>query len=56
MTLKDFINEYVESLFNQLGITIPIEEKLMDAATVLGACGIAYAACAGSDRVYNNEA
>jgi pyrroline-5-carboxylate reductase len=35
--------EYVESLFNQLGITIPIEEKLMDAATVLGACGIAYA-------------
>jgi pyrroline-5-carboxylate reductase len=35
--------KYVESLFNQLGITIPIEEKLMDAATVLGACGIAYA-------------
>ena len=35
--------EYVSSLFNQLGITIPIDEKLMDAATVLGACGIAYA-------------
>lgn len=34
---------YVNELFNQLGITIPIEEKLMDAATVLGACGIAYA-------------
>ncbi|MFM7856672.1 MAG: pyrroline-5-carboxylate reductase [Flammeovirgaceae bacterium] len=35
--------DYVSTLFNQLGITIPIEEKLMDAATVLGACGIAYA-------------
>lgn len=34
---------YVTHLFNQLGITIPIDEKLMDAATVLGACGIAYA-------------
>jgi pyrroline-5-carboxylate reductase len=34
---------YVNELFNQLGITIPIEEKLMDAATVLGACSIAYA-------------
>lgn len=35
--------DYVNALFDQLGITIPIEEKLMDAATVLGACGIAYA-------------
>jgi len=35
--------DYVTDLFNQLGITIPIDEKLMDAATVLGACGIAYA-------------
>ena len=35
--------KYVTELFNQLGITIPIDEKLMDAATVLGACGIAYA-------------
>lgn len=35
--------EYVTELFNQLGITIPIDEQLMDAATVLGACGIAYA-------------
>ncbi|MBL7872971.1 MAG: pyrroline-5-carboxylate reductase [Cyclobacteriaceae bacterium] len=34
---------YVNELFNQLGITISIDEKLMDAATVLGACGIAYA-------------
>jgi len=35
--------KYVTELFNQLGITIPIDENLMDAATVLGACGIAYA-------------
>lgn len=34
---------YVTELFSQLGIAIPIDEKLMDAATVLGACGIAYA-------------
>lgn len=34
---------YVKSLFDQLGIAIAIDEKLMDAATVLGACGIAYA-------------
>lgn len=34
---------YVTDLFNQLGICISIDEKLMDAATVLGACGIAYA-------------
>jgi pyrroline-5-carboxylate reductase len=34
---------YVEDLFNQLGRVVTIEEKLMDAATVLGACGIAYA-------------
>ncbi len=34
---------YVAELFNQLGITIAIDEKLMDAATVLGACGVAYA-------------
>jgi pyrroline-5-carboxylate reductase len=35
--------EYVTQLFDQLGVTISIDEKLMDAATVLGACGIAYA-------------
>jgi pyrroline-5-carboxylate reductase len=41
-TTKEQVN-YVTELFDQLGITIPIDEKLMDAATVLGACGIAYA-------------
>ncbi|WP_396151915.1 pyrroline-5-carboxylate reductase [Flavobacterium sp.] len=35
--------EQVVSLFNHLGTAIVIEEKLMDAATVLGACGTAYA-------------
>ncbi|HEX6181017.1 MAG TPA: pyrroline-5-carboxylate reductase dimerization domain-containing protein, partial [Chitinophagaceae bacterium] len=40
--LNEQVN-YVTDLFNQLGITIAIDEKLMDAATVLGACGIAYA-------------
>jgi pyrroline-5-carboxylate reductase len=33
----------VEQLFRQLGKTVIIDEKLMDAATVLGACGTAYA-------------
>jgi pyrroline-5-carboxylate reductase len=36
-------NEYVNHLFRQLGRVVAIDEKLMDAATVLGACGIAYA-------------
>lgn len=35
--------ELVMSIFNRLGKTIFINEELMDAATVLGACGIAYA-------------
>lgn len=35
--------EYVSSLFNTVGKTTMIPEKLMDAATVLGACGTAYA-------------
>jgi pyrroline-5-carboxylate reductase len=35
--------QYVEDLFNQLGQVTVIDEKLMDASTVLGACGIAYA-------------
>lgn len=35
--------QYVKDLFDQLGKTVIIEEKLMDAATVLGACGTAYA-------------
>ncbi len=33
----------VIELFNQLGTVAVIDEKLMDAATVLGACGTAYA-------------
>lgn len=32
-----------QNIFNSLGETIEIDESLMDAATVLGACGIAYA-------------
>ncbi len=39
---KDVL-EYIMELFNQLGRVAAIEEKLMDAATVLGACGTAYA-------------
>lgn len=34
---------YIDSLFSSLGKTAFIEEQLMDAATVLGACGTAYA-------------
>jgi len=34
---------YAGDMFNQLGKTVFIEEKLMDAATVLGACGTAFA-------------
>ncbi len=36
-------NDFVADMFNQLGKTVFIEEKLMDAATVLGACGTAFA-------------
>lgn len=35
--------KFVTGLFDQLGRSVFIEEKLMDAATVLGACGTAYA-------------
>ena len=35
--------DWVLDLFNQLGRVTLIDEKLMDAATVLGACGTAYA-------------
>ncbi len=35
--------KFVADVFNQLGKTVIIEENLMDAATVLGACGTAYA-------------
>jgi pyrroline-5-carboxylate reductase len=34
--------EMVKKLFDSIGITISIDESLMEAATVLGACGIAY--------------
>lgn len=34
--------ELAQELFNAIGFTIPIDENLMEAATVLGACGIAY--------------
>ena len=37
------INPQIEDCFQSIGSTILIEEDLMDAATVLGACGIAYA-------------
>jgi pyrroline-5-carboxylate reductase len=33
----------ISDIFNQLGSTVKIDEKLMDAATVLGACGTAFA-------------
>lgn len=35
--------EYVSDLFNKLGKVVSIDEKLMNAATILGACGTAYA-------------
>lgn len=35
-------SERVKDCFNAIGETIIIDESLMDAATVLGACGIAY--------------
>src|SRR5450631_635930 len=35
--------QYVHELFGQLGKVVRIDEKLMDAATVLGACGTAFA-------------
>ncbi len=41
--VSELQTQFVTNLFNQLGKTVFIEEKLMDAATVLGACGTAYA-------------
>jgi pyrroline-5-carboxylate reductase len=35
--------QYVLDIFDQLGKAVKIDEKLMDAATVLGACGTAFA-------------
>ena len=40
VTKEDY--QMVEMLFNAIGKSIRINEELMDAATVLGACGIAY--------------
>ncbi len=40
---KDEDVKYVEELFNKLGKVVFIDEKLMEAATILGACGTAYA-------------
>lgn len=34
--------EMIKELFDSIGFTISIDESLMEAATVLGACGIAY--------------
>lgn len=34
--------QLVDALFNEVGTTIRIDENLMEAATVLGACGIAF--------------
>lgn len=35
--------EFVQELFNRIGKSVIIDESLMDAATVLGACGTAFA-------------
>ena len=35
-------DQLIEECFNNIGSTIRIDEKLMDAATVLGACGVAF--------------
>lgn len=40
---REHEEQFVNDLFNQLGKSVIIDEKLMDAATVLGACGTAYA-------------
>jgi pyrroline-5-carboxylate reductase len=37
------LGAYIKDMFDQLGVAVNIDEKLMEAATVLGACGIAYA-------------
>ncbi len=35
--------EEIEKLFNQVGRVVEITEELLNAATVLGACGVAFA-------------
>ena len=39
---EDGILDKIRALFDQLGTTMVISERLMPAATILGACGIAY--------------
>ena len=39
----DDSNKLVKHIFDQVGETVEIEEEMMGAATVLGACGIAFA-------------
>jgi pyrroline-5-carboxylate reductase len=41
--IKEDQKENICSLFDKMGKTIPVPEELMDAATVIGACGIAFA-------------
>lgn len=36
------VEDHVKELFNSVGITLTLEEHLMEGATVLGACGIAF--------------
>jgi len=36
------VEDNVKELFNSVGITISLEEHLMEGATVLGACGVAF--------------
>lgn len=43
MHTTDADKNYVNSLFSNLGKIVAIDEKLMNAATVLGACGTAFA-------------
>lgn len=40
---RDSDIDYVNELFSKLGKVVSIDEKLMEAATILGACGTAYA-------------
>ncbi len=35
-------DSFITEIFNSLGATVRIDESLMDAATILGACGVAY--------------
>jgi pyrroline-5-carboxylate reductase len=36
------VEDHVKELFNSVGITLTLEEHLMEGATVLGACGVAF--------------